>query len=219
MSVSRRRISEILQSDILSGKYPEGERLTQPKLANRFGVSQGVIRESLVELKSLGLVEVRENIGTFVRGFDANRMIEILAVREVLEGLAARLCCQSALPFELDKLADIAKRQYDLAQAGADKGSRESLDRKFHAMLATYSRNDTLIQSIVRHEILVKQVHVFRDDKAVYDGHLKIVEAIRSKDPELAESLMRAHVRTNVESIMLGHYELRSGETDVVTDI
>ncbi|MBN1555362.1 MAG: GntR family transcriptional regulator [Phycisphaerae bacterium] len=218
MKMTRRRISEILQSDILAGKYPSGKRLTQPKLARRFGVSHGLIRESFMELQSLGLVEMRENLGTFVRGFDAGRMIEILSVREMLEALAVRECCEKALPFELDDLENLAREKYEFDKAGGDKYGSESLDRKFHARLARYSRNETLLQALMTHEILIKRVYLYRDPKGIYEDHRQIVEAIRRNQPDEAERLIRAHVRTNIEAIRKGKCERLPMNSDSPTD-
>src|SRR5437016_13257334 len=91
---ARGRVRDELRKLILSGEFGPGTRLTQQQLAKRFGVAQSVIRESLLELQSSGLVESVDNLGVFVAGLDNPKLLQAYQVREMLEGLAARLCCE-----------------------------------------------------------------------------------------------------------------------------
>src|SRR3954464_4211648 len=96
MSSARHRVREDVRRLILSGELKPGTRLTQQNLAKRFGVAQSVVRESLLELQFSGLVESVDNLGIFVSDLDINRLLQAYEVREMLEGLAARRCCESA---------------------------------------------------------------------------------------------------------------------------
>src|SRR5690348_3836340 len=93
MRVGRHHVREEIQRRILSGESKAGERLSQQSLARELGVAQGTVRESLIELQWLGLVDSVDHLGVFVGNLDIARICEAYAVREVLEGLAARLCC------------------------------------------------------------------------------------------------------------------------------
>src|SRR5688572_31394801 len=95
-TTARSRVREDVRRLILSGELRPGTRLTQQQLAKRFGVAQSVIRESLLELQFSGLVRSVDNLGIFVSDLDVDRLLEGYEVREVLEGLAARLCCERA---------------------------------------------------------------------------------------------------------------------------
>src|SRR5262245_4537182 len=93
---TRLAVFEELQERISAGKLPPGSKLLQRHLADEFGVSVGVVREALFELKSLGLVDVVPNFGAVVANLNARAICDALQVREMLEGLAARLCCERA---------------------------------------------------------------------------------------------------------------------------
>ena len=123
--VSRHRVKEGLREMILSGKYPPGAKLPQVQLARQFGVAQGVIRESLLELKACGLVEVVDHVGVFVSNLDARKLLEAYEIREMLEGLAARLCCQRASREDLGELEAVAKRIDRLAAEATLSRERE----------------------------------------------------------------------------------------------
>src|SRR5689334_9487446 len=92
-SLGRRRIRDSIERHILSGRLKPGERLVQLDLAKEFGVAQSVIRESLLDLRLSGLVQSVNNSGMFVSDLNPHRLISAYQIREVFEGLAARLCC------------------------------------------------------------------------------------------------------------------------------
>src|ERR1700748_1773303 len=89
--VARHDVREEIQRRILSGESKPGERLSQQSLARELGVAQGTVRESLLELQWLGLVESVDHLGVFVDNLNADRICQAYFVREVMEGLAARL--------------------------------------------------------------------------------------------------------------------------------
>src|SRR5881394_506931 len=95
-TTARGRVREDVRRLILTGELKPGTRLTQQHLAKRFGVAQSVVRESLLELQATGLVRSVDNLGIFVSDLDENRLLSAYEVREVLEGLAARCCCERA---------------------------------------------------------------------------------------------------------------------------
>lgn len=191
---SRHRIRDGLRELILGGTYPPGAKLPQIQLARHFGVSQSVIRESLLELKSCGLVEAVDNLGVFVSNLDASRVIEAYQIREVLEGMAARLCCRRAARADIEELKTMARRMYDLAVKG-EKDSMAGLDREFHHRLIRISRNEMLEQLTESYRVLGKILRVDRNAKTVRDEHLAILRAIEADRPDEAERRMREHIK------------------------
>src|SRR5689334_18449813 len=88
----RSRISEDIRRMILSGRLRPGDRLLQQQLAKQFGVSQSVLREALLEIQFTGLVEGSNGVGVSVARIDIKQVFDAYEVREMLEGMAARLC-------------------------------------------------------------------------------------------------------------------------------
>src|SRR5688572_33032286 len=90
---ARHRVRERLQLMIHSGQIKPGQKLVQRKLATEFNVSKSLVREALLELRGLGMIDEIDKRGMFVGEQSRRRLVESYDVRAVLEGLAVRLCC------------------------------------------------------------------------------------------------------------------------------
>lgn len=191
--ITRHKVRDGIQRKILSGEYPAGTRLAQLHLAREFDVSQSVVRESLFELKAFGMVELKNHLGAFVSAVDSRKLVQGYEIREVLEGLAARLCCDRVNREELRELEQTAGRMRDLLPSQNDQ--RLSLDREFHQRIVLLSRNDMLIQFSESYQILGKVLKIRDDQEDLPEDHLNLLVPIRENRPEEAEGLMREHVR------------------------
>lgn len=191
---TRHRVREAIQNRILSGQFTSGQRLTQIDLAKEFSVAQTVVRESLLELSFCGLVEVVENVGVFVRDMSPEALLEAYQIREVFEGLAARLCCEHASRRDLSHLAELAEQIRATGQAGRfDQTGR--LDRQFHQYTIHISGHQMLERLTEGYRLLGMVVRAERDVDTVYHEHLAIIDAMRNEQPDEAERLAREHVR------------------------
>ena len=92
--LNRGEILTALSERITDREIPPGAKLIEQDLSSEFGVSRSVIRGVLAELEAQGLVEKQPHKGTVVCRIDLNSVFEILEIREVLEGLSARLAAQ-----------------------------------------------------------------------------------------------------------------------------
>lgn len=190
--VARHEIREEIQRRILSGESKPGERLSQQSLARELGVAQGTVRESLLELQWLGLVESIDHLGVFVDNLDAPRICEAYMIREVMEGLAARLAGGHAGRADIAELRSMADNIYKLASKGSTEAA--SLDRNFHFHITELSRNSTLIRLSQTYRVLGMTVRAFREPSLIHAEHLGIVAAIEQNFAEEAERLARNHV-------------------------
>lgn len=197
--VVRHEVRDEIQRRILSGESKPGERLSQQSLARELGVAQGTVRESLLELQWLGLVESVDHLGVFVEKFDAARICEAYLVREMMEGLAARLACRTASRSDISELREMADRIYKLAQAG--DAETASLDRNFHLRIAEVTRNDTLLRLSRTYRALGMIVRAFREPSVIYAEHNGIIDAIEQNLAEDAERRARKHVLGARETI------------------
>jgi DNA-binding GntR family transcriptional regulator len=191
--ITRHKVRDGIQRKILSGEYPPGTRLAQLHLAKEFDVSQSVVRESLLELKAFGMVELRNQLGAFVSAVDSRKLVQAYEIREVLEGLAARLCCDRASREELRELEQTVGRMRDLSPS--QNNERLSLDREFHQRIVFLSRNDMLIQFSESYQILGKVLKIRDDQDDLPEDHFNLLVPIRENRPEEAERLMREHIR------------------------
>jgi DNA-binding GntR family transcriptional regulator len=199
-TTARYRVREQIQRLILSGQCRPGSRLVQQQLAKRFGVAQSVIRESLLELQHCGLVETIDNLGVFVSNLDHDKLIQAYQVREVLEGLAARECCEHVTRADIRRLTELAGVVYALGREGKDrdKGIR---DRDFHSEIIRCSGNQILVRLAESYRILGMLVRAERENNEILEEHLALVRAIEEDRPDDAERLAREHVRAARKAI------------------
>jgi DNA-binding GntR family transcriptional regulator len=189
---ARHEILRELERRILSGETKPGERLSQQSLARELGVAQGTVRESLLELQWLGLVESIDHLGVFVEKLDVDRICEAYELREVLEGLAAKLACRNAGRADIAELKAMADQILELAKK--DNTETATLDRRFHLRIIEISRNGTLTRLSQTYRALGMTVRAYREPSVIHAEHLRIVDAIEHNFPDEAERQARAHV-------------------------
>jgi DNA-binding GntR family transcriptional regulator len=192
-TTARQRVRTELRRLILAGKLRPGERLAQQHLAKRFGVAQSVVRESLLELQFTGLVQLVDNLGIFVGDLNAATLIQAYEVREMLEGLAARLCCDRASRGDLRELTAMAEEIHRLGSASQD-AERGALDRRFHLRIIEVAGNEVLVRLIEACHALGMTVQASRPHSVIRREHLGIIAAIEGGNAEEAERRAREHV-------------------------
>jgi DNA-binding GntR family transcriptional regulator len=197
---ARGRVREDVRQLILSGELKPGMQLKQQMLAKRFGVAQSVVRESLLELQASGLVRTVENLGIFVGDLDRDMLIHAYEVRELIEGLAARLSCESASRADIRELYELSERMHEEALAGRER-ERGVLDRQFHQRTITIANNPLLLNLTEGYQMVNMVVQLPRDHAFVLREHHAIVEAIERGDGDEAERVARRHVAGSREAI------------------
>jgi DNA-binding GntR family transcriptional regulator len=193
----RNEVYEHLKLEILSGILEPNTKLAEIPLSERLGVSRTPVREAVQRLAQDGLVLIQANKGAKVRGINAQEIEEIYTVREVLDGLAARLAAQHHTTKHL-KSMQLALEKLENAPATAYT-EQVNADLEFHNAIATASGNNTLettlhslAQSVARVKLLTRETN---QNKLTQEAHHKILESIKAKDPEAAEFAAREHVR------------------------
>ena len=179
---------------ILAGQKRPGERLIQQELAKQLGVAQSVVREALLELQISGLVRAVDNLGVFVSELGADDLLQAYEIREMLEGLAARLCCRQASRSDIQELRQLAHEIHQLGRQG-DKSPMGAGDKQFHNRMIQISRNAILQRLTEGYRMVGMLVRAERSIEDVRDDHLAILQAIEDDRPDDAEDLARRHVR------------------------
>lgn len=195
-----------LREAILSGELSLGTRLRQVQLASRLGISRTPLREALMKLEQEGLIELLPGLGLRVALLNLEEGVELYELREVLDGLAARLAAERIaeralrdLDRHLSKMKDCLPREDGNAWFGAHLA--------FHDEIFRVSGNARLqaLSSVVRlsiqrfHPVLLTTPNRLAD---AYREHREIFDAIRLRDPEASERLSRAHI-ANAKEIVL----------------
>ncbi|WP_299360463.1 GntR family transcriptional regulator [uncultured Paracoccus sp.] len=187
-----------LEESIVFGRLQPRERLIEEDLAQQFGVKRHVVRQALVGLEHLGLVERVRNRGAVVKLYEIREVEDINAVRELLEGHAASLI---PLPLPEQDLARLRTLQQRHADA-IDSGHRREVFRAnilFHEALFAHCGNAALIEAI---KTFAQKSHAYRsifvNDRAYLlwaaGAHREMIEAIESSDRERLVRLCRDHL-------------------------
>jgi DNA-binding GntR family transcriptional regulator len=191
---------EFLKSSVLSGHFNPGERLTEEHLAKKLGVSRTPVREALHKLESEGLIKPLETRGFIVSRDSKDEVEELFELRAILEGYALRIISERISEEDLKQLGRLI--------AGAEDALRRKRmeevfkwNTKFHDTL-----HGIVVDKKRLHRLLVnirKYVLRYRRDTLQYpdggkravDGHRKILLALRLRDPDLCERMMREHIQ------------------------
>jgi len=206
----REKVYEVIKRIIVSQEIKAGEKLDEDKLASQLGVSRTPIRESLCRLEKEGIVKIIPRRGAFVVSHSRQSIEEILSVREVLEGLSARQAASRVSDATLEVLESLSKK---FSESNVRLLSKEYLqaDVKFHKTIIEESGNELLISLM---NMLNDHIQMLRLRTVTFEGrpelslseHRKILEALKARDPMLAESLMREHIK-NVRDSYLKNIE------------
>jgi DNA-binding GntR family transcriptional regulator len=187
---------------ILGGRYAAGSRLGEVQLADTLGVSRTPVREALRLLASEGLVEITPNKGARVMAWTEAELDEVFALRAQVEGLAARRAAEHATAEQVDELERLAVAHAEATAIGAERDLDRiyELNAAFHGgVVAAAEASPSLsgvISSLVHSVVLHRTLHTF-DDVAMERSsrhHLEVVAAMRNRDPEWAECVMRSHL-------------------------
>lgn len=199
------KVLEYLHTGIRSGEFAPGQRLVEADLARTLGVSRGTIREALNRLTAEGLAEITPHRGAAVRQMTGEDIAELFAVREILEGGAARLAAE--------RIADSPRRDALLAELAEQRKWTEATDipgyveanERVHGLLVDIADNRHLAdligqlqtkawRAISRDLLSVSRVHESSKQ------HVAILEAVLAGDGDAAEAHMRAHIHTTKKS-------------------
>lgn len=196
------RATVAIEEMIVRGELPPGSRLHEPKLATLLGVSRGSIREALHRLEGKKLLVRTPNHGASVASLSPVDLIELLEVREAIEGMACRLAAENMSNAEIDRLEEMLSRH---DQNGGY--FQEAGDVDFHFAIAHGSRNKRLAESICGDLYHLLRIYRYKSstlgERAAASAaeHARILAAIRERDPDKAEMLMRLHVRRSRENL------------------
>jgi DNA-binding GntR family transcriptional regulator len=175
---------------IILGEFAPGERLVETVLAERFAVSRGPVRTALMELERVGLVASVARRGMYVATFSRSDIDELFDVNCALERLAVREAAERATPEQVSRLEQLLD-ELGAAQRSGDQGETVVAELELHRELVATSGNRRLIRlwtqisEEIRFVVAVTQRALPQVEWAVYE--LPIIEALRSRDPDLAE--------------------------------
>lgn len=204
-TVLRDQIREYLIAAILSGDYNEGDRIVETRVAHHLGVSQGAVREALLELELLGFLESKPYSGTYVKKHTIDDLMEIYPVRAALEALGARLALPHLSDKQIDKLEKLVDEMVRRSEGGDTRGMVER-NFEFHMTIINASGNSMLIRSwsLFQFSYWTSVTTTELKSRLVYlaQRHYLIIAALRSGNAERAARVMHEHIMEVISMLL-----------------
>jgi len=194
------KIASILMQKIIDGDIKAGEKLKEAHLAKAFGVSQAPVREAIISLVAKGILEHIPNVGTHVKSYSNEDIIEIYQTREALELYTASYIDN----IDIALLKDAYQKMLDAAKSKDIKLLVEH-DQYFHEMLLSGSKNCT-IKKIWRElytkssvQNVIKELDTSLEEIAKM--HLPIIEALLDKSSKKYAQAVNNHYAIIINNI------------------
>jgi DNA-binding GntR family transcriptional regulator len=198
MSTHAATLREEIEELIAVGALRPGQHLDETELAARFGVSRTPVRETLIQLASMGLVVIRPRRGAIVAELGPQQLVEMFEVMSELEATCGRLAARRITPAELDALV-AAHRACQEALDAQEPDAYYYKNEVFHEAIYAGSHNQFLIEQTRNLYRRLRpyrrlQLRVRNRLAKSYDEHDGVVQAIISGDGDRAATLLREHV-------------------------
>ena len=194
----REMVYEELKMQILTGVIVPGTRMMEVELAKEIGVSRTPIREAIRKLEKEGLVTIEPRRGAYASQISTDDMVEILEVRQNMEGLAAFFAASRMNPEQLTDLKDVSAN-YNAAVADGDMENMIQYDTRFHRIIVESCNNKILVQMIEQlQELVLRFRYIYYDDfrraENMPSEHDVILKAIERGDAEAARDAADIHI-------------------------
>jgi DNA-binding GntR family transcriptional regulator len=202
ISIKQSSLSDMVANQmrrmIWDGELPFGERLLEPDLSSRFGVSRSSLREALQILEHEGLVKSEPRKGAHVTTFTEQDLREIYECRLTIEIDASLKALNYLTEHDIQHLESIVD-EMKLRTDDEKWTDLLNLDLKFHAYLVSLCGNSRLIHF---YQLIQIQVRTFLsrlsnhydDRNSLYLEHYELLVTIKTKNPQTIEKMMREHI-------------------------
>lgn len=192
---------EAIRGGILRRAYAPGTRLREERLAGEIGVSRTPVREALRRLHIEGWVEFVPNQGAIVPAWTAGDIEEIFAIRALLESYGAEMAARNATKAQIAEMGAVCTA-FEAEIAARKSGSIErigDLNRHFHRLVAEASggsRLGSMVNQAIEMPLVMDTFQKFTEAELRRSAthHRELTRAIEAGDPELARSIMQAHI-------------------------
>lgn len=223
------KVAETIYEMIRTGELKPGDKLDSvEQLAGNFQVGRSAVREALSALRAMGLVEIKQGEGTYIKGFSSEQIAfplstailmnksdvdSLLEVRKIIESGTAASAGKHRTEKDLQAMENALK---EMKKASGNEELGEKADLTFHLSIAEASQNP-LLASLLHHvsgllQETIKETRrlwLYSNEtttERLYEEHKRIYEAIVKKDEHQAREAMLEHLE-NVEVILKKYYK------------
>jgi DNA-binding GntR family transcriptional regulator len=202
---TRVQVYAALRDAIVRGELEPGQQLSENSLAARIGVSRTPIREAIGRLREDRLVETVPQLGTFVARVNPTAISDAQFIRESLECAAIRLSATVAKEQDIAELEENLHQQ-DRAREAGDLDSFYLLDDSFHHALCDLSGHLSVwivSERAKAHLNRIRRLSLGMPDymEVMFSEHRLVLDAVAANDADLAEDLLRGHLRAVLREV------------------
>ena len=202
----REIVYEELKMQILTGKITPGMRMMEVELAESMGVSRTPIREAIKMLEQEGLVIIEPRKGAYASQISVKDMVDILEVRQDMEGLAAYMAAYRMTPKQMKELEAISGG-YNKAVEEGNMADMIKYDTDFHNLIVESCNNNILTMMINQlQELLLRFRYVYYDNikraEKMPSEHSMIMEAIEDGRSDAARAAAEMHIERIKDMVM-----------------
>ncbi|MCD7739200.1 MAG: GntR family transcriptional regulator [Lachnospiraceae bacterium] len=196
-----------LKANIISLELAPGSRVSENELAAQMGLSRTPVREALIELSKVNIIEIHPQKRSTISLIDYDLVEESRFLRNAVEPEIAELACRMATPDDILRLKENIRLQHFYLE-NFSAGRLLSLDNEFHQTLFEVAGKQqifALIQNLSIHFDRVRSLALFSvSDLKIIQDHEKIVEAISEKDVTAAREIMKLHLnRYKIDAVQI----------------
>ena len=202
------QIYSILRNELLEGVHQPGQKLIESRIAIKFGVSRGPIREAMGRLEQEGLVVQKGNFN-HVAEYTQKDFVDVYQCRKALESMAVELAAQHITEKELSQLLEVLERSEEAFRQGKSKEIVNN-NIRFHDIIVTSSRNNSLIDMLGRlsgkitfyRSTIIGNYHRNDVNDVYIEEHRAIFTEISKRNGPAAKELMEKHMDSDIAAFI-----------------
>jgi DNA-binding GntR family transcriptional regulator len=188
-----------IREAIISRTLAPGSAVTEAQLAKDLGVSKTPVREALLRLREVGLVQSLPIRGMTIIESTQETLIQAYELREVLESAVARFAALKATETQQSEMEEAAKQSLSFAE-DADSANFRLWDRRFHSLVWAAAGNpelERIAENSYSLSSALRALHALSSNDSIKCAkqHVAIALAVKSHDPAMAAELAATHVR------------------------
>lgn len=184
----------VLKEMIENYRFQPGARIVVEDIARELGVSRTPVWEAINKLEKEGLVENKTNKGVYMTLLTSEDALNLYAVREVLESMAARLAAEKIEDQILQKMKDCLERQRPIVE-NKEMVEYSKIDFEYHALVYEACKNPFLkeLLNAIKDKMRPINMHLQLVLPTLYEHHWLLFEALNDRDPKKAEAALKEH--------------------------
>ena len=182
--------------------FTPNERINEGQLARDLGISRTPLREALNRLAAEGFLNFQPGQGFFCRSLDPGDILDLYEARQAVESEGVRLAVDRARDPDIDEIKAFLQEIEPKYRGSSPATLLVELDEEFHLRMIRLSANrelERILGNLNARSRFVRWIDMDQRRAITPDDHMRIVEAVASRDADLAASRLRGHIRRRRE--------------------